>query len=119
MTSTFQRVATSVDADGSQIITWPCEGARSVALFALANSSGASITVRLLAFTSPNNLAAISPQFVFTGSSVVDFKGQYSGTPNAAVWMPIDGVGLAGVKVDAITGTWVLGATVSRERPCG
>jgi hypothetical protein len=115
-TSTFQRVASVVDPDGSKIVLWPCADCDTVTLYALSASAGAVLTVRLLGFTGPGNLAAISAPFIFTASTTVDFAGQYSGSPNESVWMPIYGVTLAGVKIDAITGgPWTIGAAVSRQ----
>jgi hypothetical protein len=116
MISTFQRSVVAVDPDGAKVPTWPVDGTDSLSLYALSAVAGSTITVRLLAFTSPGNLAAISPSFVFTASATADFAGQFSGTPSAAVWMEITGVTLCGVKVDAITGgPWLIGATALKQ----
>ena len=113
--SAYQRVVTKVDPDGSKIPLWPCSAASSLSLFALATTAKASITVRLLAFTTPTTLAAISPTFIFSGSLTPDFGLQYSGTPNNTTWLPIEGVTFAGVKVDAIVGQWTIGATITSQ----
>jgi hypothetical protein len=116
--SQYTRMANVVDANGLAIPTWPCKGASSASLFAMSASAPGSITVRLLAFVSVGTIGAISPQFTFTAGASADLGTYFSGTPNQATWMPIDGIGLIGIKIDAINGgPWTLGVTISRWRP--
>ncbi len=115
MTSCFQRLTSVVDTDASQIVVWPCDKATSLSLYALCQTPGSTMTVRLFAFTPSKNLTGISLPLTFTSSATPDYMGQCSGTPDNTDWMGIMGTGLVGVHVDAITGgPWIIGVTVSQ-----
>ncbi len=117
--STFQRVVTVIDADAAKVPTWPCQDGDTLLLFALSATSLATLSLRIFGFSSLGMLAAISPEFVFAAAATADYAGQFSGTPNLAVWMPIDGINFGAVKVDAITGgPWLICATVSAAKKC-
>ncbi len=113
MTSTSDYVVTLPDPDGSLIRKFPCVMASSVGLYALSQTGGATLTVRLFSFTVEGNLISISPSFTFISSAIADFGNKFSGTPNSAVWLGISGAGLIGIKVDALTGgPWTIGVNV-------
>jgi hypothetical protein len=91
-----------------------------LSILALSSSQPAGVTLRVFGFSAPNCLVAISPQFTFSAFAVQDYSGAYSGIPNSAVWMPIEGIALIGLKVDIISGAtggnWLLQAMLYRGK---
>ncbi len=114
--SVFQRLVSVPDQDAALVPTYPCGDGDTLFIAATCATSLSVLTVRLFAFASFGVLSGISQTIAFTSSATADYAGRFSGTPNSPIGLAIDGVTLAAVKVDSLTGgPWTIIATVAKR----